>query len=165
MLEDFYKKKQSFVFSLKYFNLKHLDENRCTGLSEPVRIIGIYWPNSQKCNLHDILPLIVKGIILTGDFNAAVKEWIEENELKYIEPSPFLSFSRFFLFPLFLLLLFLVALFPLLASAYMFLDFLVLFFSPCVFTLLISIQAESILGIMILVATVKLFAFMLLHNS
>ncbi|CAF4672211.1 unnamed protein product, partial [Rotaria sp. Silwood2] len=41
-----------------------------TGLSEPVRIIGIYWPNSQKRNLDDILPFIVEGTILTGDFNA-----------------------------------------------------------------------------------------------
>ncbi|CAF4220794.1 unnamed protein product [Rotaria magnacalcarata] len=70
-----------------------------TGLSEPVRIIGIYWPNSQKRNLDDILPLIVEGTILTGDFNATVrgwsspatdkrgavvKDWIEENNLKYI---------------------------------------------------------------------------------
>ncbi|CAF2078904.1 unnamed protein product [Rotaria magnacalcarata] len=70
-----------------------------TGLSEPVRIIGIYWPNSQKRNLDDILPLIVEGTILTGDFNATVREWsspatdkrgavvkdwIEENNLKYI---------------------------------------------------------------------------------
>ncbi|CAF1676583.1 unnamed protein product [Rotaria magnacalcarata] len=70
-----------------------------TGLSESVRIIGIYWPNSQKRNLDDILPLIVEGTILTGDFNATVREWsspatdkrgavvkdwIEENNLKYI---------------------------------------------------------------------------------
>ncbi|CAF4181734.1 unnamed protein product, partial [Rotaria magnacalcarata] len=70
-----------------------------TGLSEPVRIIGIYWPNSQKRNLDGILPLIVEGTILTGDFNATVREWsspatdkrgavvkdwIEENNLKYI---------------------------------------------------------------------------------
>ncbi|CAF2937533.1 unnamed protein product [Rotaria sp. Silwood2] len=70
-----------------------------TGLSEPVRIIGIYWPNSQKRNLDDILPFIVEGTILTGDFNATVREWnspvtdkrglvlkdwIEENNLKYI---------------------------------------------------------------------------------
>jgi hypothetical protein len=81
------------------------------GLSEPVRIIGIYWPNSKKCNIDDILPLIVKGTVFTGDFNAAVKEWLEENKLKYTEPSPFLSFSPFFLF------LFLFTLFPLFASA------------------------------------------------
>jgi hypothetical protein len=43
-------------------------------LSEPVRIIGIYWPNSQKRNLDGILPLTVDGTILTGDFKATVKE-------------------------------------------------------------------------------------------
>jgi hypothetical protein len=52
----------------------------------------------------------VKGTILTGDFNAAVKEWIEENKLKYTEPSPFL-FSFFFSFLYSLLLNFLGAVF------------------------------------------------------
>jgi hypothetical protein len=46
-----------------------------TGLSEPVRIIGIYWPNSQQRDLDDILPYVIEGTILTGDFNATVKEW------------------------------------------------------------------------------------------
>jgi hypothetical protein len=70
-----------------------------TGLSEPVRIIGIYWPTSQQRDLDDILPYLVEGTILTGDFNAtvkewnspltdkrgaSVKEWIEENNLNYI---------------------------------------------------------------------------------
>ena len=69
------------------------------GLSETVRIIGIYWPSIQKRNLDDISPFIVDGTILTGDFNATVKEWgspltdrrgsrvkewIEENNLSYI---------------------------------------------------------------------------------
>ena len=69
------------------------------GLSEPVRIIGIYWPHSQTRNLNDILPFILNNTIITGDFNAAVKEWdspstdgrgaslkewIEENNLTYI---------------------------------------------------------------------------------
>ena len=69
------------------------------GLSEPVRIIGIYWPSNQKRNLDDIHPLIMEGTILTGDFNAAVKEWnspstdrrgvyvkewMEENNLNFI---------------------------------------------------------------------------------
>jgi len=69
------------------------------GLSEPVRVIGIYWPASQKRDLDDILPYVVEGTILTGDFNATVKEWnspstdkrgayvkgwIEENNLNYI---------------------------------------------------------------------------------
>ena len=70
-----------------------------TGLSEPVRIIGIYWPTSQERDLDDILHYVVEGTILAGDFNATVKEWnsplidkrgrrvkewIEENNLKYI---------------------------------------------------------------------------------
>jgi hypothetical protein len=38
----------------------------------------------------------VEGIILTGDFNTAVKEWAQENKLKYSELSSFLSFSPFF---------------------------------------------------------------------
>ena len=46
-----------------------------TGLSEPVRIIGIYWPTSQHRDLDDIHPYIVEGTIITGDFNATVKEW------------------------------------------------------------------------------------------
>jgi hypothetical protein len=45
-----------------------------TGLSEPVRIIDIYRPNSQKRNLDNILPSIVDGTILTSDFNGKVKE-------------------------------------------------------------------------------------------
>ena len=69
------------------------------GLSEPIRIIGIYWPNSQKRNLDDILPFMIEGTIITGDFNATVKEWnspltdkrglyvkewMNENNLSYI---------------------------------------------------------------------------------
>ncbi|CAF3313484.1 unnamed protein product [Rotaria sp. Silwood2] len=70
-----------------------------TGLSEPVRIIGIYWPASQQRDLDDILSYVIEGTILSGDFNATVKEWnspvtdrrgacvkewIEENNLFYI---------------------------------------------------------------------------------
>jgi hypothetical protein len=33
------------------------------GLSKPVRIISIYWPNSQKPNLVKILPLLIEGTI------------------------------------------------------------------------------------------------------
>ena len=69
------------------------------GLSEQLRIIGVYWPQSQRRNLDDILPFVVDGTILLGDFNASVKEWgspstdkrgaclkewIEENNLFYI---------------------------------------------------------------------------------
>ena len=70
-----------------------------TDLSEPVRIIGIYWPTSQDHDLDDIVHYVVEGTILTDDFNATVKEWnsplidkrgrrekqwIEENNLNYI---------------------------------------------------------------------------------
>ncbi|CAM2707658.1 unnamed protein product [Rotaria socialis] len=70
-----------------------------TGLSEPVRIIGIYWPTSQQRDLDEIQPFVIEGTILSGDFNATVKEWnspitdkrgacvrewINENNLNYI---------------------------------------------------------------------------------
>jgi hypothetical protein len=45
-----------------------------TGLSELVRIIGIYWPTSQQRDLDDINPYVVERTIITGDFNATVKE-------------------------------------------------------------------------------------------
>ena len=45
------------------------------GLSEPLRVIGIYWPQCQKRNLDDLLPFIQKNTIISGDFNAAVEEW------------------------------------------------------------------------------------------
>ncbi|CAF4601615.1 unnamed protein product [Rotaria socialis] len=45
-----------------------------TGLSEPVRIIGIYWPTSQQRDLDEIQPFVIEGTILSGDFNATVKE-------------------------------------------------------------------------------------------
>ncbi|CAF4138053.1 unnamed protein product [Rotaria magnacalcarata] len=69
------------------------------GLSEQIRIIGIYWPQGQMRNLKDLCPFLVKGTILTGDFNAtsdewgsqstdrrgcSLKKWIEENELTFI---------------------------------------------------------------------------------
>ncbi|CAF4926495.1 unnamed protein product, partial [Rotaria socialis] len=46
-----------------------------TGLSEPIRIIGIYWPTSQQRDLDEIQPFVIEGTILSGDFNATVKEW------------------------------------------------------------------------------------------
>ena len=76
------------------------------GLSEPVRIIGIYWTNSQQRNLDDILPFLTEGTIVSGDFNATVKEWdspltdkrglyvkewIHENNLRYIPSISHLS--------------------------------------------------------------------------
>ncbi|CAF4219992.1 unnamed protein product, partial [Rotaria magnacalcarata] len=69
------------------------------GLSEQIRIIGIYWPQGQMRSLKDLCPFLVKGTILTGDFNAtsdewgsqstgrrgsSLKKWIEENELTFI---------------------------------------------------------------------------------
>ncbi|CAF3393055.1 unnamed protein product [Rotaria socialis] len=70
-----------------------------TGLSEPVRIIGIYWSTSEQRDLDDIQQYVIEGTILSGDFNATVKElnspitdrrgahmreWINENNLNYI---------------------------------------------------------------------------------
>ncbi|CAF3339162.1 unnamed protein product [Rotaria socialis] len=39
-------------------------------LSEPVRIIGIYWSTSQQRNLDKIQSYVIEGIVLSGDFNA-----------------------------------------------------------------------------------------------
>ncbi|CAF2035842.1 unnamed protein product [Rotaria magnacalcarata] len=78
-------------------------------LSQPIRIIGIYWPTSQQRDLDEILPYVVDGTILSGDFNATVKEWnspitdrrgahvkewINESNLDYI-PSTSNSSKRF----------------------------------------------------------------------
>ena len=46
-----------------------------TGLSKPIRIIGIYWPQGQHRNLNDLKPHIIDGTILTGDFNATHSDW------------------------------------------------------------------------------------------
>jgi len=65
-------------------------------VSEPVRIIVIYWPNSQNRNLDDILSFTMQGTILSGNFNATVKErnslstdkrgtFMKENNLNYID--------------------------------------------------------------------------------
>ena len=68
------------------------------GLSEPIRVIGIYWLQGQVRNLNDLCPFLVRGTVLTGDFNASVEEWgskstdsrgarlkkwIEENDLAF----------------------------------------------------------------------------------
>ncbi|CAF4365859.1 unnamed protein product, partial [Didymodactylos carnosus] len=45
------------------------------GLTEEVRVIGIYWPQGQARNLDDFKPFITKNTIITGDFNATVLEW------------------------------------------------------------------------------------------
>ena len=44
------------------------------GLSELIRIIGIYWPHGQVRKLNELCPFLVKGTILTGDFNVAAEE-------------------------------------------------------------------------------------------
>ena len=44
-------------------------------LSEPIRIIGIYWPHCQHRNLDELIPFITERTILTGDFNASVQDW------------------------------------------------------------------------------------------
>lgn len=69
------------------------------GLTESVRLIAIYWPASQRRRLEDLEPFINENTILTGDFNASIKEWgstttdrrgrelkewVEENSLYYI---------------------------------------------------------------------------------
>ncbi len=40
-------------------------------LSESIRVIGIYWPHGQVRDLKELGPCLVKGTIITGDFNAA----------------------------------------------------------------------------------------------
>ncbi|CAF5181392.1 unnamed protein product, partial [Rotaria magnacalcarata] len=45
------------------------------GLSETVRIIAIYWPAGQTRVLEELESYITKNTIITGDFNASVKEW------------------------------------------------------------------------------------------
>lgn len=69
------------------------------GLEIPLRVIGIYWPKSQKRDINEISALITKNTVIAGDFNASVKEWnspktdkrgeiikswSEENSLRYI---------------------------------------------------------------------------------
>ena len=45
------------------------------GLSEQIRIIGIYWPQCQDRNLDDLTSFIAERTILAGDFNASTQEW------------------------------------------------------------------------------------------
>ncbi|CAM4973975.1 unnamed protein product [Rotaria socialis] len=45
------------------------------GLSETVRMIAIYWPAGQARVLEELESYITKNTIITGDFNASVKEW------------------------------------------------------------------------------------------
>lgn len=72
------------------------------GLSEQIRIIGIYWPQGQTRDLNELTPFLIKGTILTGDFNATsaewgspstdkrgalLKKWTEENDLTFVPTS------------------------------------------------------------------------------
>ncbi|CAF4559597.1 unnamed protein product, partial [Rotaria magnacalcarata] len=45
------------------------------GLSETIRVIAIYWPAGQIMMLEDLEPYIIENTIITGDFNASIKEW------------------------------------------------------------------------------------------
>lgn len=45
------------------------------GLNEPLRVIGIYWPDSQNRDLKDISGFITSNTIIAGDFNATVAAW------------------------------------------------------------------------------------------
>ncbi|CAF3943921.1 unnamed protein product [Rotaria sp. Silwood2] len=46
-----------------------------SGLSDPIRIVGIYWPQGQKRNLDDLRTFIIQGTIIIGDFNTSLEEW------------------------------------------------------------------------------------------
>jgi hypothetical protein len=45
------------------------------GLSEPLRVIGVYWPNSQMRDINELSPYIIQNTIISGDFNASVAQW------------------------------------------------------------------------------------------
>ena len=45
------------------------------GCSEPIRVVGIYWPHGQTRELEDLTPFIVQNTLLVGDFNATAEEW------------------------------------------------------------------------------------------
>ena len=56
-------------------NLRNTVVVDITGLNEPLRVIGVYWPISQKRNIDELLPFINNHTIIAGDFNATVCEW------------------------------------------------------------------------------------------
>ncbi|CAF4388660.1 unnamed protein product, partial [Didymodactylos carnosus] len=56
-------------------NIKNTVIVDIVGLSEPIRVIGIYWPHSQKRDLNDLCPYLIKNTIISGDFNATVAGW------------------------------------------------------------------------------------------
>jgi hypothetical protein len=44
-------------------------------LSEPLRVIGIYWPRSQKRKIKELTLFITHNTIISGDFNGSVAQW------------------------------------------------------------------------------------------
>ena len=55
------------------------------GLNEPLRVIGIYWPDSQKRDINEISQFIIGNTIIAGDFNATVKQWNSSTTDKRVE--------------------------------------------------------------------------------
>ncbi|CAF3331934.1 unnamed protein product [Rotaria socialis] len=45
------------------------------GLSEIIRIIGMYWPAGQMRGLEELDSFIINNTIIMGDSNASIKEW------------------------------------------------------------------------------------------
>ncbi|CAF1370057.1 unnamed protein product [Adineta ricciae] len=45
------------------------------GLSEPIRVVAIYWPQCQQRKFEEISPFIVENTIVAGDFNGTAQEW------------------------------------------------------------------------------------------
>ncbi|CAM4803758.1 unnamed protein product [Rotaria magnacalcarata] len=60
------------------FNVENTVIVDVIGLSETIRIIGIYWPAGQARVLEELEPFIIENTIITGDFNASIKEWGSE---------------------------------------------------------------------------------------
>jgi len=64
------------------FNVENTVIVDVNGLSETVRIIAIYWPAGQTRALEELEPYIIENTIITGDFNASIKEWGSESSDK-----------------------------------------------------------------------------------
>ena len=45
------------------------------GLNEPVRVIGVYWPESQKRDTNEISQFITGNTVIAEDFNVTVSAW------------------------------------------------------------------------------------------
>jgi hypothetical protein len=57
-----------------YFNAKNIVIVDVNGFTERIRIIAIYWPAGQTRNLEQLESYIIENTIITGDFNASIKE-------------------------------------------------------------------------------------------